>query len=125
MSHHIYSNSRPAVAASSGNVANAVATATLPAAAGLVTHIGGFSVHGLGATSQTTVQVTVSGLVGVTLTYPLFIAASSATAPFTPIVISFDPPLPASTGNTAIVVSCPALGAGNTSVVANAFGYQA
>src|SRR5262249_31577165 len=51
-----------AVANSSGNVAAATATATLPAAAGKTTWIEGFDVTAAGATAASIVQMTITGL---------------------------------------------------------------
>lgn len=115
------------VAAQSGNVAAAVATATLPAAPNRKTYIGGFECTGAGSTAGVAVNVTVSGLdpavvVGGTLTY-VFTAPVGVLVPAPPLTVWFDPPLPASAVNATIVVSMPSLGAGNTnaSVVAHGF----
>lgn len=99
--------------ASSGNVANAVAAATLTAAAGATTFISGFQVTGAGATAGLPVIVTVTGLLGGTQSF-IYTAAAGALLPNQPLIVDFNPPHPASAANTAIVVSCPALGAGNT-----------
>lgn len=112
------------IAATSGNVANATATATLAGAAGKTTYISGFQVYGTGATAAAVVSCTVTGIVGpVTFTYPYAAVAGVAVAN-TPLNVTFDPPLPASAANTAIVVSCPALGAGNTNNAVNANGFR-
>lgn len=108
--------------ATSGDVAHALASATLPAASGKTTYIAGFSVVGAGATAASIVDVTVTDGTW-TLTYPLAVVAG-ATLQNTPIVHNFNPPLPASAANTTIVVSCPSLGSGNTNNCANAYGYQ-
>jgi hypothetical protein len=110
------------VAAASGNVANAVATATLPAVAGKTNYLSGFEVTGSGATAGLAVSVTVTGLLGGTLTYT-YVAEAGALVGNKPLIVPFSPPLPASAANTPIVVSCPALGAGNTNnaVVAHGF----
>src|SRR5260370_37907131 len=50
------------IAASSGNVANAVATATLASAANVTTYITGFEVTGAGATAGLAVTVTITGV---------------------------------------------------------------
>ncbi|WP_283807294.1 hypothetical protein [Bradyrhizobium sp. Tv2a-2] len=41
-----------------------------------------------------------------------------------PLDVQFNPPLPASAANTAITVSCPSLGSGNTNNSVNVYGYQ-
>ena len=107
---------------SSGNVAAAVAAATLTGAAGKTTYITGFSVTGSGATVGLPVSVTVTGLLGGTATY-IYTAATGATVGNTPLIIDFATPVPSSTTNTNIVVSCPSLGAGNTNNTTVVRGY--
>lgn len=111
------------ITASSGNVAAAVATATLAGAAGQTTYISGFEVTGAGATAGAVVNVTVTGTISGTLTYT-YTAATGATVPNQPLIVQFAPPIPASAVNTAIVVSCPSLGAGNTNNTVVAHGYR-
>lgn len=101
------------VGASSANVANAPAVATLAAAANITNHIAGFQVTGAGATAGLPVTVTVSGLLGGTQNFT-YTAAAGALLPNQPLIVAFDPPFPASAQNVAITVTCPALGAGNT-----------
>lgn len=109
---------------SSGNVANAAATSTLAAIAAKTTYISGFEVTGGGATAGALVLVTVSGLVGGPATYTVAVA-TGATVGNAPLVVAFNPPLPASALNTAIVVSVPALGVGSTNSSVVAHGFQA
>lgn len=118
-----YSSDATPVIASSGNVAAAVATATLTSAAGKTAYITGFSVTGSGATAGLPVSVTVTGILGGTLTFT-YVAATGALLPNEPLVITFPSPLPASAVNTNIVVSCPSLGAGNTNNTVVAYGYR-
>jgi hypothetical protein len=118
-----YPYGKIAVANSSGNVANASGVATLPAASGKTTYLAGFSVRGAGATAASIVQVTVTGLAAGTMTFDLPVVAG-ATLSNQPLDIYFAFPLPASAPNTAIVVTCPALGSGNTNNSVNAWGYQ-
>lgn len=110
------------VAASSGNVAAASAVATLPAVAGKTNYLSGVQIMGAGATAASVVQATITGLLGGTLTIPVAVPAG-ANVGVQPIALSFYPPLPASAPNTAITVTVPSLGAGNTNAVANAQGY--
>lgn len=110
------------IKASSGNVANASGVATIAAVAGKTAYISRFDVTGSGATAASVVSVTVAGLLGGTSTYTLSVVAG-ATLGNSALVANFDPPLPASAVNTAIVVTCPALGAGNTNNTVNAYGY--
>lgn len=113
------------ITASSGVVAAAAAVATLAAAAAKTTYISGFQCMGLGAVAAATVEVTITGLLGGTLTYLVSVPAGAtvAVSPF-PLDVTFNPPLPASAVNTAIVVTMPSLGVGNTKAVTNAQGYQ-
>jgi len=112
------------VASSSGNVANASAVATLAAGgANVMTYISGFECTCGGSTAAATVNVTVTGILGGTMTYS-FSTATGVDAPSPPLVVEFNPPLQASALNTAIVVTIPALGGGNAHAAANAHGYQ-
>jgi|EndMetStandDraft_5_1072996.scaffolds.fasta_scaffold188977_2 hypothetical protein len=108
---------------SSGNVANAQAVATIPAVAGKRNYITGFEVSGSGATAGLPVTVTVTGLDN-TLSYT-YSAAAGVLVANQPLVVSFPQPLPASAVNTAIVVTCPALGSGNTNNTVTAHGFVA
>lgn len=114
-------NSTP-VAASSGNVANAAAVATMPAVAGKTNYVTGIEITGGGATAASLSVATLAGLSGGTLSY-VVAAVIGATLGNLPICIEFDPPLPANDANTAVTLTVPALGAGNTNSVANIHGY--
>lgn len=111
-----------AITAASGKVAAATAEATLPAVAGKTTFISGFSITGSGATDGLPVIVTVTGTISGTLSY-IYVAAAGVLVANTPLHVRFNPPIPGSAVNTAIVVSCPTLGAGNTHNSAVASGY--
>lgn len=110
--------------AGSGNVANASAVATLTPTATTTAYISGFEVTGTGATAALAATVTVAGLLGGTRHYTYAFAAGVAVGN-APLIVQFNPPLPAAAVNTAIVVTCPASGAGgtNNTVVAHGF-YQ-
>lgn len=107
-----------AVAASSGVVAAAVAAATLPAVAGQTNSVSGFQITGLGATGATVVVATLTGVLGGTQSYEVTVPAGATTA-ITPVIVSFNPPLPATGPNVAITISVPSFGAGNTNAEAN------
>lgn len=109
--------------ASSGNVANASAVATLAAAAGKTNFITGFEITSAGATAASVVLATVTGLLGGTRTY-VYASVAGATAANQTLSVQFSQPLRASAVNTAIVVTLPALGAGNTNAAVNAQGWQ-
>jgi hypothetical protein len=111
------------VSNSSGNKTNANAVATLPAAAGKTTHISGFALTGAGATAAGSVLATVVGAAGGTLSFVVPVP-EGADIGIAPLLVQFNPPLAASALNTAIVVTLPAAGTGNTQAAATAWGYQ-
>jgi hypothetical protein len=119
-----YPEGSTALVAGSGNVAAAEASATLTPSATTTAYVSGFEVTGAGATSAAVVTVTVAGLLGGTRHYTYTFPAG-ATVACTPLVVAFNPPLPASAANTAIVVTCPSGGAGNTNNTVVAHGFQA
>lgn len=112
-----------AITAASGNVANGSAAATLAAAAAKTTYITGFTVTATGATLGLPVLVTVTGTITGTLTY-VFAAIAGVLLISQPLIVNFPTPVPASAVNTAIVVTLPALGAGNTNAAVVATGFQ-
>jgi hypothetical protein len=107
----------------SGNKANASAAATLTPSATTTAYISGFEVTGSGATAALPVIVTVTGLLGGTLSF-IYNFAAGALVGNQPLLIPFFPPIPASAINTPIVVTCPASGAGGTNNAVVAHGYQ-
>lgn len=116
------SGATPLVSAS-GSVANATAAATLAGTSGKTTHITGFTVSGSGATLGLPVIVTVTNTIGGTLSY-VYSAVAGILLANQMMNITFPYPIPASATNTAIVVSCPALGLGNANNAVVAYGYQ-
>lgn len=104
--------------------AAAAITATLAAVAGKRTFIAGFAVDGLGATAASVIEITVTGVLGGTMRYKLTIPAGATVALADPIRVEFARPIPASADNTAIVVNVPSFGAGNTSAIASAHGFN-
>lgn len=110
------------VIASSGNVANAVATATMPAQVGKLNLLNGVVISAGGATAAATVTCTITGLAGGTVSFTYGVPAG-ATVPAAPFDFSFTTPLPAAATNTAIAVSCPALGTGNARMTITAVGH--
>ena len=110
------------VRAVSGNVANASAAATMPAVSGKTNYLTGFSVTASGATAAAVVQVTITGLSGGSAVY-IFVAPAGVTAQAVPLVVDFAHPIPASATNTQIVVTCPALGSGNTNAAVEVRGF--
>lgn len=111
------------VTAASGNVANGSAAATLAAVAAKTTYITGFQCTASGATTGLAVNLTVVGVITGTMTYT-FVFPAGVLIAATPLIVSFPTPVQASAANTAIVVTLPAGGAGNTSANCAAEGFQ-
>lgn len=112
--------SQQAVSATSGVVANATATATMSAVAGKTNVLDAIQVTGLGATAGTTVTGTITGVQGGTEEFTVAVPAGVATP--VNFELTFPGGLFASGPNTAIVVSVPAFGAGNTNAEVNVQG---
>lgn len=112
------------VIASSGTVSAATAAASLPGVAGKTTYITGFTATGGGATAGSNVSLTISGLAGGGTPDYVYTAPTGAAVPGPVLSVSFNPPLPASGPNTAIVVTMPTLGAGNLAAAVTATGFQ-
>lgn len=113
-----------ALANSSGNQPAATATATLTSATGRTAFLSGFEWTGSGATGAAVVVLTITGVVGATLSYAIQVAATSAAVPIAPMIVPFNPPLQASATATNIVVSVPSLGTGNVASCVTAHGYM-
>ena len=112
------------ITATSGNQANAIATATLPASTGCRTsYITGFEVTGTGATGVLVVTVTVTNTISGTLSYTYVFVAGVTTANQS-LLVEFSKAIPGTGPNTAIIVTCPASGLGGTNNVVDAHGYQ-
>lgn len=121
MAHGYPTQTYPAHAAS-GNVANAAAAASLAAVPGRTAYVTGFEITAGGATAAALVEATLAGLRGGTATY-IFGAPAGATAIAQPLIVKFQMPLPASAINTAITITLPALGAGNTKAAVAIHGF--
>jgi hypothetical protein len=111
------------ITASSGNVAAATATATLAAVASKTTYICGFQATAGGATAAAVVTGTVTNIITGTMSWT-YGANTGAGVPTAPLVMPFNPCVPANAVNTTIVVSMPSLGTGNTNATVSAWGYQ-
>lgn len=110
------------VTAGSGNVANAPATATIPAVVGKTAYISGFTISGAGATAALVVNPTLTGVISGTKAFAY--AAVAGVGLINQVLdVQFCPPIPASALNQAIAVTCPALGAGNANNTVNAYGF--
>lgn len=106
----------------SGNVANASAAATLTGTATTTVYITGFTCTAGGATAAAEVDLTVTGTLGGTMTYTQGAPAGAGVPPNT-LSVNFNPAYPASAVNTPIVVTMPALGAGNAHAACVATGF--
>lgn len=112
-----------AVTSSSGNVAAATAAATLPAVSAKTTYLSGFMFTSSGSTGALVVDCTVTGLISGTWTFS-YTTVAGATLANAPLVVNLERPIPGSAVNTAIVVSCPTLGAGNAHAAMTAWGFN-
>jgi len=106
--------------ASAGNASN---VATLAGVAGKTTYITGFSATASGSTAALDVTVTVAGTISGTLNYTFTFPVGALVAA-QPLVVNFSQPIPASAANTAITVTLPAGGVGNTNASIAAYGFQ-
>lgn len=95
---------------------------TLAKSAGKMTYLQGFAVSGLGATAAGSIQITTTGLVS-ELTFTLPIPAG-VTVGVTPLIVTFNPPIPASGANVDVVLNVPSFGGGSTVASASAWGYK-
>lgn len=115
------SNQTPISGSSTG--AAQANNSTLSGTSGKTTYITGFAVTGGGATGASNITVTLTGTITGTLNFTMTIPAG-ATAPVTPLVVTFPVPLAASAANTAITLNVPSFGAGNTHASSSAWGFQ-
>lgn len=106
---------------SSGNAANAIATATVAAQGGKRFYLTTVNITASGATSGLAVAPTITGLVGGTRTFA-FVFPAGVLVQSQPLSFSFYPPVP-STINTAVVGTLPASGSGGTNAAINLEGY--
>ena len=110
--------------ASTGDLAATAGTATLAGNAdGSTVYCSGFEITGGGATGASVVQATITGLTGGTLTLNVPVPAG-ATLGIQPLVVEFNPAIPASAINTNIVLNLPSFGAGNAHAAGNIHGYR-
>lgn len=118
----VYEALQAPVQASSGNVANATAAATLAAQSGKTNYLTGIEITGAGATASSVVAATVTGLLGGTRTLIVAVPAGVTTG-IAPIVEQFNKALKGAAANTAITLTLPALGAGNTNAAVSLQGF--
>lgn len=108
--------------AQSTTTTNANSVATLPAAVGKTTYVTHISISGLAPTAATGVGHNLAGVLGGSISYYVGLPALPGHVPV--LDISFNPPLPASAANTAIVLTANAFGAGSAAQNATIQGFQ-
>lgn len=106
----------------SANGANAINTATMAAQSGKTNYVCQVTFTADGATSGIAVAPTITGLLGGTRTFAFNFPAGVLVGA-QPLVLNFNPCLPASATNTAISAVLPAGGAGNTQASADIEGW--
>jgi hypothetical protein len=100
-------------------------TATLAAVQGETTWMTGFYVDGLGATAGSVIDVTITGLLGGTMTMKVTIPAGATVALTDRLrFLNLPRPIPASGPNQAIVLNVPSFGAGNTQALCGITGFH-
>lgn len=105
-----------------GSGSNAVITGTLAGVGGKTTYIVGFEITGAGAIVGLPVTVTVTGILGGTLSYT-YAAIAGVLLGNGPLIVDYGMGLPSAALGGNIVVSCPALGLGNTANTVVVRGY--
>lgn len=108
---------------SSGNVAAAAAVATLTPSGDRVAHLGSFQARALGATAGLFTLITITGVEGGTVSIPFYFP-TGVTVEAAPLTVIFPVPLRGAGPGTAIVVTLPSGGAGNTNAAISAQGYM-
>lgn len=110
------------ISAASGNKAAAAATATFTKTGVTLTYVTGFEVTASGATAGLPVLVTLTGVLGGTLTW-IFTFPAGVLVGATPLVVEFDPPLPSVDVNTDVVLTLPSSGSGGTNAAVVMHGF--
>lgn len=111
------------VIGTSGNVAASAAVASLPAVAGKTNYLQGFDITSSGSTGAAVVLAALAGLKGGTVSY-VYNTVAGATLANPLLSVRFNPPLPASAANTAITLTLPSLGTGNTNAITTVYGFN-
>lgn len=111
------------VNAAANSVAAAAIAPSLPAVVGKTNYLANVEITAGGATAGSIVTVTITGLLGGTATY-FFAVPTGAAVGATPLILDFNPPIPASAVNTAITVNVPSLGAGNVASACAIHGFN-
>jgi len=98
-------------------------TLTIPATVGQDSYCTGFVITGLGATAASGVTATLSGTSATALNFVVAVPVGVTTG-ITPLMVVFGEPLQSTSQNTAIVLTVPSFGAGNTLAAATLLGYN-
>lgn len=109
--------------AASANNAAASNNVTLAASAGLTTYCSGFQVTGAGATAGSVLDIQLQGTISTPMHYQLVIPAGAGVS-VQPLIVTFNPPIPANATNQQIVLAVPSFGAGNTNASASIQGFR-
>lgn len=120
------SNSVPLIAASANTPAGII-TLTFAARVGWRNYLQHITCTGGGATAGSNIVAAITGLdVDGVATQPSFILSppTGATVGMPRFDVAYDPPLPATAANTAIVLTVPSFGAGNTHAMCSMTGFQ-
>lgn len=107
---------------SSSFAAASINTATLAATPFQFTYISGFTITGSGATAGNNIVATINGVAGAPLNYVVAVPTGVTTG-MLPIMITFGIPLQSTAVNTAITVTVPSFGTGNTHAAVTATGF--
>lgn len=99
-------------------------TATLPAIPGYNTFVCGFSVSPGSAATAITLTETLSGILGGSMTWAVGAPVTAVGTTGTTLTQNFNPCIPASASNTAIVITSSALGTSGVNNDAQIWGYQ-
>lgn len=110
------------ITCSSGNVANGTVACTLAGVSSKTTYLQGWMMSSDGATVTLGVGCTITGTQSGTMNFAYVYEAASI--PSAPLIGPAGIAIPASATNTAIVLSCPASGAGGAHASMAAWGYQ-
>jgi hypothetical protein len=95
----------------------------MAAVVGKTNYCEGFTITGGGATGASIIDVTLTGLVGGTMTFHVPIPAGAGVS-ITPLTVTFPRPRAATAPNIAVTLNVPTFGAGNTKASAVIYGYR-
>jgi len=109
--------------ATSYQVANTAASASIPGTAGKTSYLTNALITAAGSTAGAAVQGSITGINPTPIAF-VFVFPTGVLVGAQPLELTFDPPLQATGLNTAIVVSLPAGGSGNTAACVSVTGFQ-